>query len=112
MDKSDLGKRIKQEREKLGLTQQQLADACDVGFKHIGSIERGIRTGDIFLINKIAIILNVTIDYLVNGEIPSYVSENIKDIENHVRYFSKEDLDQVVALIKAYNPRFHYKKEN
>jgi hypothetical protein len=76
----------------------------------VGSIERGKRTGDVFLINMITKVLNVTIDYLVNGEMPTYVSEDIKDIENYVRYFSKEDLDQVKALVKAYHPRFQNKE--
>lgn len=109
MVEMDLGKRIKQVREKSNLTQQQLADACGVGLSHIGYIERGKRIGNIYLINKIAQVLNVTIDYLVNGESSSPVNDAIKDIEHQIRNYSKDDIAQIRAIIKAYSPRQNYK---
>lgn len=105
MGTTELGERIKKEREKRGLTQQQLADACGVGLSHMGYIERGKRTGNIFLLNKIAHELLVTLDYLVNGESPSPVTNAIKDIELQIRNYSKEDIAQIRAFVKAYQPR-------
>lgn len=107
----ELGVRIKQQREKSGLTQQQLADACGIGLSYIGKIERGVRIGDISLVAQIAQILDVTIDYLVYGDSSSYVSDAIRDIESHIRNFSKEDTDQVKDLVKAYRPRFSFNKK-
>ncbi len=105
MGESDLGKRIKHSREKINLTQQQLADACGIGLSHMGYIERGKRVGNIFLLNKIAHELHITLDYLVNGESSSLVEETIKDIEQQIRNYSKEDIAQLRAIIKAYRPR-------
>ena len=108
MGELDLAKRIKQERESWFNPTAILAVAYGVGFKFIGSIERRKRSGSIPLINKTAQMLNVTIDYLVNGEMPTYVCENIKEIENYVRHFSEEDMNQVAALVKR--PRYYKKR--
>lgn len=37
---------LKKARKKLGLTQQDVADRLDIGLRHYQKIERGERTGD------------------------------------------------------------------
>ena len=44
MDYSKLGKRIREERKKLNLTQAQLAEAIDISDTYMGAIERGERS--------------------------------------------------------------------
>ncbi|MBQ4326972.1 MAG: helix-turn-helix transcriptional regulator, partial [Clostridia bacterium] len=43
MDYTALGKRIREERLKLNLTQEQLAEDVDLSTAYIGQIERGER---------------------------------------------------------------------
>ncbi|MCD2346856.1 helix-turn-helix domain-containing protein [Clostridium guangxiense] len=64
-----LGKRIREERLKLNLTQEQLAESIDVSNSYIGLIERGERSVTLETLVKIAKRLGVTIDYLLKESI-------------------------------------------
>ena len=46
-DAEDLGHAIRKRRKKLGLTQVQLADACQCSPRFIGELERGVAGGNI-----------------------------------------------------------------
>lgn len=65
MDYTALGKRIREERLKLNLTQEQLAEDVDLSTAYIGQIERGERR--VSLENLIAIVkrLDITVDYIL-----------------------------------------------
>lgn len=64
-----LGKRIREERLKLNLTQEQLAESIDVSNSYIGQIERGERSLTLETLIKIAKRLGVTVDYLLKESI-------------------------------------------
>ena len=57
---------IKDRRHKLGLTQKQLAEKLDVSDKSVSKWERGESMPDISLLSQIALVLDVSIDYLFN----------------------------------------------
>ena len=65
MDLTMIGKRIKTVREAAQITQEELAEAVGCTAKHIGAIERGIKTPrlDTFII--IANTTGVSADYLL-----------------------------------------------
>lgn len=65
MDNSMLGQRIRTERKKLSLTQEQLAERTGVSDAYIGQIERGERSPTLETLVKLANRLGVTIDYLL-----------------------------------------------
>ena len=78
LDYIALGKRIREERLKLNLTQEKLAEDVELSTAYIGQIERGER--HITLENLILIVnrLNITVDYILmdsvnmdNGSLPS-----------------------------------------
>lgn len=60
-----LGNRIRQERLKLNLTQEQLAEKVDLSTSYIGQIERGERNISLDTLVVICKSLGVTIDYLL-----------------------------------------------
>ena len=64
MDYIALGKRIREERLKLNLTQEKLAEDVDLSTAYIGQIERGER--HITLENLVLIVnrLDITVDYI------------------------------------------------
>ena len=70
MDKVSLGQKIRIEREKLHLTQENLAEDLDVTASYIGQIERGKK--GITLDNLIALAkrFGITIDFLLSGSVP------------------------------------------
>lgn len=65
MDKVKLGKRIRDERSKTGLTQEKLAELAEVSAAYMGRIERGERNITVKTLVKIANALGTTVDYLL-----------------------------------------------
>jgi transcriptional regulator with XRE-family HTH domain len=63
-----LGRRIKERRRTLGLTQQQLADSLGVTPQHISVIEQDKRTPSLSSLARMAEELGVTVDFLVVGK--------------------------------------------
>ncbi len=60
-----LGRRIKQLRNKAGLTQEQLAEASGLHWTYISGIERGVRNASITSIYQIASALRLRVRDLV-----------------------------------------------
>lgn len=69
MNYKDLGKRIREERQKLNLTQEQLAEYADISTSYMGQIERGERNVTLETLVRITNKLNVSIDYLLKDSI-------------------------------------------
>lgn len=61
----DLGQIIRQKREKLGLTQIEVAQRAKVDRNYIGMVERGERNPSYLSLIKIANGLNTTVDKLI-----------------------------------------------
>jgi transcriptional regulator with XRE-family HTH domain len=60
-----LGVAIKRRRLRLGLTQEQLAEAADLHWTYISGIERGVRNVSILNLCNIAAALDVRVRVLV-----------------------------------------------
>lgn len=69
MDYVALGQRIRQERLKLNLTQEKLAEDVGLSTTYIGQVERGERS---LTLGKLVLIVNrfgVTVDYLLSDSV-------------------------------------------
>mgnify|MGYP002082655745 FL=1 len=62
---SEIGMRIRRQRERAGMTQEQLGEACDLSTSFIGHIERGSRKLSVESLYKLAAVLDVSVDYLL-----------------------------------------------
>ncbi len=62
-----LGKRIRQRRQVLKITQQELAQALGMTPQHISAIEQDKRTPSLSFLEKASSELGVSIDFLVCG---------------------------------------------
>ncbi len=80
MNVMTLGQRVRQRRETLKLTQQQLADALGFTPQHISAIEQDKRLPSIDSLAKFAEELGVSIDYLVTGK-EGLITETIPAIK-------------------------------
>lgn len=80
----EMGKRIKEGRNKMRMTQEKVAEKIDVSPSYMSEIERGTSICSLAVLNNIAEILELNLDYLVNGinesNIDSSFSEILKDI--------------------------------
>ncbi len=83
MDYSGIGKRIKNYREKLKMTQQMLGEETDYSVQHISHIETGKTKLSVKCLLDIANALQVSVDELVCGYVASssvIVDKEISDM--------------------------------
>jgi transcriptional regulator with XRE-family HTH domain len=71
MEQQLLGKRIREERLKLNLTQERLAEDVNLSTAYIGQVERGERSLTLDNLIAVANRLGVTIDYLLSDSVVS-----------------------------------------
>lgn len=95
MNKNDelksIGNNIQLARLKMRLTQEALAEKCNVSTNYISSLERGITSGSIPLILDICNILHVTPNYIFKNSINFEKSkDSIEVIDTEILiYYSK-----------------------
>ncbi|MBQ9994471.1 MAG: helix-turn-helix transcriptional regulator [Clostridia bacterium] len=65
IDNVGIGERVKGKRRELGMTQEELADKCDVSTSYIGHIERGSTSMSVNTLLLLSRTLNVSTDYLL-----------------------------------------------
>ena len=63
-----LGQKIKEKRQDLGITKEELADNLGTTPQHISAIEQDKRTPSLQLLVKLAEELGATVDYLLTGK--------------------------------------------
>ena len=89
-----VGNKIKEKRKKLGLTQENLAELCDLSVSYIAHIERGTKSLSLETAVKISNVLSVSLDYLL-----------LDEIQDHERVFSALE-SEVNALSPAKRETF------
>ena len=78
MDYKGLGRRIREERLRLHLTQAELAEAIDISDTYMGAIERGERSLTLDTLVRLVSRLGITVDYLLADSVADNDS-NIMD---------------------------------
>lgn len=71
MDKSVLGKRLRDIRQEKGYTQSALAEIADIGNVYLGEIERGLKMPSLNIFIKLIEALDVSADYILRDELTS-----------------------------------------
>ena len=100
MDYTALGRRIKEERQKLNMTQERLAEEVNLSTSYIGQIERGERKLTLDSLINITNCLGVTVDYLLQESI-SQEQSSYRDIWTHLLSdATPKEKEMVVNLTK------------
>ena len=68
MDLVSIGKRIKAERQKMGVTQEALAERIEVSAHYVYELERGLKAMSVPILIRISEVLHTSTDYLLFGE--------------------------------------------
>ena len=76
LDFVTIGKRIKERRHALNITQEQIANVLDVNPSHISNIECGRSNPSLTVLVKIANVLECSIDTFISGEYTFDPKEN------------------------------------
>lgn len=94
-----MGRRIKKARKAKGLTQEQLAELCDLSTAHIGHVERGSRALSIETLVKIAMVLEISTDYILL-DIVADKDMNFEKITVAIGEYPQERIDRFYNIIK------------
>lgn len=89
-----IGKRIKELRTELKLTQKGLADKIGMTYVQIGRYEKRGAVPSSEVLNKLADALNTTTDYLMNGNTGEKAKASLKDSELLQQFKAVEELDE------------------
>ena len=81
IDYVQMGKRIKQRRKELHLTQEALAEQADISASFMGHIERGSRIASLDTMLSICIALDVSMDFIIgrNDILSKIIPEGLTD---------------------------------
>lgn len=83
---TNVGERIKNIRLEKNLKQSELADLAGISRVSIGNYERGSRTPNIVILNKIANALNVTIGELTGLNTSPLTNDEFMSLKNRLDY--------------------------
>ena len=101
----NLGKRIREQRKKLGLTIEALAEKCGKSESFIGNIERGDDTPSLNTLLLIVCNLSIGFDYLLQDTLNiSNDTENGQfqcEITNEIKSMSKSQQKSIFNIIKS-----------
>lgn len=110
-----VGKRIRELREKKGLTQKALARQLNMNTRTLGFYETGDRNPPIDVLNQLADFFDVSVDFLLNRtDIPNLYKE--KDIiekqkKEMNKYFTIEELEEFIQEKRkeqfAWDQKYH-----
>ena len=75
MDYVDMGKRVRKQRQLIGLTQQELSERIGVSTSFVGHVERGTRKASLETLVALSNALGVGVDYLLAGSLQSSPDE-------------------------------------
>lgn len=101
MDYRALGKRIREERLRLNLTQEKLAEDVGVSTAYIGQIERGERSLTLDKLIKVVNRLGVTIDYLLSDYVVATDDTCINILIQLMHDRTSEEKTLAVNLLKV-----------
>ena len=96
-----LGKRIREERQNLNLTQEQLSEKVDLTTAYIGQIERGERNLTLENLIKVANCLGVTVDYLLSDSLTAEKDTTLMQLSQLLNGKTLAEKEMAVDIIKT-----------
>jgi len=114
-DSEVLGKRIKELRLKLGLTQDGLGKRANLHYSYIGQVERGNKVPSVKTLKRIAAALNINVESLLYEQSGFEIKDDdilIRELINAVKGCSPQELKLYIRLIEQIKHYFHEKSSN
>ena len=97
VDYTLVGQKIKEKRLKCGMTQEQLAERCDISVSFIAHIERGTKSLSLETAVKISNALNISLDYMLMNEIGDH-ARVFDALESEIMQLSAEQTEKFLRL--------------
>ena len=97
-----IGSRVKMSRKKAGLTQIQLAEKAFISESYLAMIELNKRNPSTDVVCRIAEILNVSVDYLLFGELPKNELVLFNQWKKLMEGRSLKEIESAQNLVKCF----------
>ena len=101
MDQVALGKRIKAARERVGMTQEDLAAAVDYSVDHVSVVERGVKPPKLEKLVAIANVLNVGTDELLQYSLNAATMLRATELSERLKTLSPDGQRKVMNVLDA-----------
>ena len=96
----DIGRTIKELRQKKGITQEELAEALRVSVQTVSRWENSVNVPDLAMLPELTAYFNVTADYLLGLERSETVAKLLKTTETF-ELASREEAEEMVLKFKG-----------
>lgn len=101
MNRKVLGKRLREERVRLGLTQEQAAEYIGVSTSYVGMVERGERTVTLETLILFAECLHVTIDYLLHDSLSATDAKKTEMLLALWNNATESEKNMILSIVKT-----------
>lgn len=91
-----IGKRIRNSREKKGLTQENVAELVGISERAYGSIERGKTCCSLVNLIKIVRVLGLSMDYLLFDKVPEEDKNELHKLIKSLDIYTSYHVEQIV----------------
>lgn len=95
----ELGKRVREQRNLSGYTQEKLAEKADLSAQMISTTERGTKEIKIENLYKLSRVLHISMDYLVSGQDPT---KDYLEQDNSMEELSEEERKDLNTIIEVF----------
>lgn len=96
-DRLQLGRRLREAREYVGLSQEEVAFALSVSRPAIGHIESGTRKVEAFELSKLSELYGRSVDYLLTGDAPAD-DRRVAFLARATKGMSDGDMDELARF--------------
>jgi transcriptional regulator with XRE-family HTH domain len=101
MNRKALGKRLREERVRSGLTQEQIAEHINVSTTYIGLVERGERSVTLEKLILLAKCYHVTIDCLLQESVPITSLQQDEELMTLWKLATDDEKNMILSIIKS-----------
>ena len=101
MDQVAIGARIKAARERVHLTQEQLAEIVDISPTHMSVIERGVKTPKLDTFIRIANALGVSADALLQDGVERANDSIMAELSVRIGRLPQKEQNRILNAIRA-----------
>lgn len=102
VDYVKIGRRIAERRKELGLTQKNVCEKAGIGYKYLSNIERANGKASLSVINRIAIALETSLDFIVNGAINTKMTDDVDELYSLLMKLPQEKIKTCKIIAKAF----------
>ena len=101
MDQVAIGARIKAARERVHLTQEKLAEIVDISPTHMSVIERGVKTPKLDTFVRIANVLGVSADALLQDGVDHANESIMAELSIRIGRLPQKEQTRILNAIRA-----------